>query len=1339
MRGGLITAEHNEGCIEGFAPDSRSSAALSRRRPRAISAILPAAAVLGFQVAFFPIPLGVSLQGAVLGLINAMVVLGLILVYRTNRVVNFAQASFGVFPAATAGAVVLFGAPGLVSTVLLAVFAGVVVFVRSLTIGRRAPPAALLVALPVIAFCAIGLHITSPLGWFGGLMVGTTVAVLGGIGAHAIVIRRLSTAPRLVLTVATIGLAQFFAIMGLLIPRMWGQVALVDPIGDRTGFDLPFQQAVTVGSTVFGSAEITAVLISLMSIGVVTAVLRRSHIGIAARAAADNGPRASMLGVPVPRVEAGVWIVASVLGFLATYAQAGILGLELTPGVGLRVMVAALGAMAIGGFRSIPAQLLAAVSIGVLIQATGPAAGHSVTLTDAVLAAVVVVGLLVRRVSSQRIDRDTTSSWQTVAEPRGLPFELARMPLLRALRIAVPLILVAIVAALPLVAGDSFLLRASTLVALVVVATSVVVLTGWTGAVTLGQMSFAATGAAVAAYATAQWRVDMTLALLVGGLAGAAAAVLVGLPSVRRQGMLLAITTLAFALGATNYLFNPTVATWIPTADIPRRPLFGVIDMGSRTAMYELSLAVAVVCIAGLLGIRRMRVGRAIRALRDNPEAAQAYGIGLMATRLVALALSGFVAGVGGVLLLSISERYEVALFGANESLNVFISSVVGGVGSLIGAVTGAVLVDGSRGFLSGPVSLLPSALGVLGVLLLLPGGLAEALYRVRDRFLRWFAGRCAIHVPSLVADTRIPEVPSTLARDGEPLGSPIGARQGHEPGPPEPVPEPGWLSVRSLDVRYGDVQVLFGVDFDIPRGSITALLGTNGAGKSTLLKAIGGVAKVTRGTLCFDGVDLASLRPEEIPACGIMQMPGGHGVFPSLTVGENLRVATWLFRYDRDADKRIADAIARFPVLESRLNEPAADLSGGQQQQLALAMALLGQPALLLVDELSVGLAPTVVETLLAELRRLRDTGTTIVIVEQSINVALTIADHAYFMEKGEIRFSGDASGLLEHPDLVRAVYLKGARDALTTETPSTSMARLTLDDHSSGRAREPDPTERSVALDILDLSVSFGGNHAVRDVSFTVQAGEIVGLIGPNGAGKTTLFDLISGFTPADAGRVLLSGSDISRTSSPGRARLGIGRSFQDARLFSGLTVTEAMSVSLERWIDGDGVISAAFRLPAAHNAERHIAERVDELVELFGLQSFRSKRIDELSTGSRRMVDLACVVAQSPSVVLLDEPTSGIAQREAEALGPMLVGLRDRLDATLLVIEHDISLISSIADRLVALDQGAVVASGTPPEVLDDPHVVASYLGTSDDVLRRSDHQALPSVRRDGEVPE
>ncbi|HEY4376259.1 MAG TPA: MFS transporter, partial [Acidimicrobiales bacterium] len=250
-------------------------------------------------------------------------------------------------------------------------------------------------------------------------------------------------------------------------------------------------------------------------------------------------------------------------------------------------------------------------------------------------------------------------------------------------------------------------------------------------------------------------------------------------------------------------------------------------------------------------------------------------------------------------------------------------------------------------------------------------------------------------------------------------------------------------LRVRGLEVSYGDVQVLFGIDLDVAEGDVIALLGTNGAGKSTLLKAISGVAEASRGAVVFDGRDITHAPTEEIAPRGIAQVPGGQGVFPALTVAENLRAAGWQLRHDpaRRAE-RVAQAYALFPVLESRAGDAAADLSGGQQQMLALAMAFLVRPRLLMIDELSLGLAPVVVQQLLDVVRAFRDDGTTIILVEQSVNIALTVADTAYFMEKGEIRFHGPTAELLERPDVLRSVFLEGAQARATSEPPASVTA---------------------------------------------------------------------------------------------------------------------------------------------------------------------------------------------------------------------------------------------------------------------------------------------------------
>jgi ABC-type branched-subunit amino acid transport system ATPase component/MFS family permease len=532
-------------------------------------------------------------------------------------------------------------------------------------------------------------------------------------------------------------------------------------------------------------------------------------------------------------------------------------------------------------------------------------------------------------------------------------------------------------------------------------------------------------------------------------------------------------------------------------------------------------------------------------------------------------------------------------------------------------------------------------------------------------------------------------------------------------------------LLVRNLDVSYDNVQVLFGVNFEIDEGEIVALLGTNGAGKSTLLKAIAGLVPADAGAIVFDGRDATYAPPHEVAERGIVMVPGGQGVFPSLTVAENLRLAGWLDKDRRSRSDAITSVLEMFPVLTTRMHEPAANLSGGQQQMLTIGMALLSRPRLMMIDELSLGLAPSIVAELLRAVQVLKEQGTTVILVEQSVNVALTVAETAYFMEKGEIRFHGPTSELLERPDVLRSVFLEGAASVeLDTEGPAivhvseAAVAEVVATAAPAGNGSHGDPR-----LSVHGISKHFGGISALTDVSFDVAEGEVLGFLGPNGAGKTTLFDVLCGYLPADRGDVLLDGVSIAGLGPDARARRGLGRSFQDGRLFPALSVKETIAVALERSIDVRDPVAAALHLPSVSDSEAKVRARVDELIDLLGLGAFRDKYIRELSTGSRRVVDLACVLAHGPRVLFLDEPSSGIAQREAEALGPLLLRIRAMTGASLLIIEHDVPLLTSISDRMIALDLGEVVAVGTPQEVIRDPSVVASYLGESEAVVARS----------------
>ena len=523
---------------------------------------------------------------------------------------------------------------------------------------------------------------------------------------------------------------------------------------------------------------------------------------------------------------------------------------------------------------------------------------------------------------------------------------------------------------------------------------------------------------------------------------------------------------------------------------------------------------------------------------------------------------------------------------------------------------------------------------------------------------------------------------------------------------------EQALLVCRGVDVAYDSVQVLFGVGLEVREGEIVALLGTNGAGKSTLLKAISGLVDPIGGAIFYGGRDITHADAVQCARLGIVQMPGGKGTFPTLTVAEHFQVAAWLFA---DESERVAAAteevLRRFPRLRERWDQLAGNLSGGEQQMLALGMTFIAKPRLLMIDELSLGLAPTIVEQLLDMVRAIHDGGTTVIVVEQSVNVALTLAQRAYFLEKGEVRFSGPTEELLERGDILRSVFLEGAgrrRAAGHTHAPAP-----------------PAPIDRTgdAVLSVHDISKRFGGIQAVDGVSFDLYRGEILGLIGPNGAGKTSVFDLVSGFTVPDSGRILFEGVDVSGWGPDRRARAGLGRSFQDARIFPSLTVSENLAMGLERHLEVRDHLAAALGVPAVREMEDDIAWTVNDLVELMGLGAFRNKFVSELSTGSRRIVDLAMAIAHDPSVLILDEPSSGIAQRETEALAPLLERIRAETGCAMLVIEHDMPLITDISDRMLALELGAVIASGAPAEVIADARVVESYLGGDLAVINRS----------------
>jgi ABC-type branched-subunit amino acid transport system ATPase component/ABC-type branched-subunit amino acid transport system permease subunit len=1296
-------------------------------------------------------PLGLLLQGAELGAVNGLLALGLVLTYKSTRIINFAYGAMG----------------GLAGTI------------------------------------GVMLDLGEHWNWFIALGAGLVIGALLGAGVD-LVMRRFFNAPRLIAMVATIGLAQALGGIQLLVPGWFHGPPLVG------GLPTPLTRFhVNIHPVLFnGDDLLIACMVPVVLLGLGWFLLRTDY-GVAVRSVADNSERALLLGIPVKRLGTLVWIIAGGLAALTVMVNAPSQGLTLSAAAGPTLLLPALAAAVIARMENLPVAFGAGVGLGIVNSVVGFNVRQE-SVTDVVFLAVILLALLLQKKKAGRAN-DAGDSWLATGVLKPIPDILKRLPEVIAGRALIGAAIAAVLIATPLLAGPGTTLEFTVAIIFGIVAVSLVCLSGWSGNISLGQFAFAGIGGVIAGDLIEKSNVDFFVSLLCAAVGGAVLAVLVGLPALRIRGMFLAATTLALAVAVDSFFLNPTnFASVIPQGFL-RPVLWKRFDLANGRTYYFFCLAILLVVVVFVKGLRKARAGRVLLANRDNQNAASAMAVPSIRVKLVGFMLAGSIAGIAGALYATSLRGVGFHTFDSSLSLVVFSMAVIGGLSSISGALLGVALIEiASDAFPQ--YQLLFTGFGLLVVLLVLPGGLGVGIQFVRDRVLRVVAERRGLLVPSLVADRRddsgsggaghdahAPKEDSLLAAaltgDGPTAGNGHGptVRYGVGLGPDQPaeipdafgtgtpsrpevpvgagstsvpVPEfagaptgqqfvgeptgdlesalgpefqhtrPLALRCQGVEVSYGPVQILFGIDLDVAEGEIVALLGTNGAGKSTLLKGITGLAKVGGGSVEFAGRNITNKAPNTVAHLGLSLMPGGRGIFPTLTVEENLRLGAWLVRKNRAmstaARKRV---LALFPILDSRYNQQAGNLSGGEQQMLSLAMALMVTPKVLMIDELSLGLAPTIVAQLMDVVAMLHRDGTTIVVVEQSVNVALELAQRAVFLEKGEVRFSGPTAELLERPDILRSVFIAGASavtngrgggdgaDQDMSRTHEVQAANPAAALGGDALTRVAPDANASVVLECRGVIKRFGGITAVNDVHIGLRNGEILGLIGHNGAGKTTLFDLMSGFLPLDGGQILLGGMNIGTWPAHMRATAGLGRTFQEARLFPSLTVQETIAVAFERHLFSRDLIAAGLRLPASLDSEYDVSLKVDELVTLMGLGAFAEKLVGELSTGTRRIVELACVLAQDPAVLLLDEPSGGVAQRETEAMGPLLQRVQIHSGCSILVVEHDMPLLTAICDRMIALELGEVIAEGTPAEVLDHPLVVESYLGTKESAIQRS----------------
>jgi len=679
---------------------------VTERAKRAATTLGPVLLIFAVQQLLFPVSSGAFLQGVLIGLTTSLIAVGMALIYRANRVLNFAQGDLGFLP----------------------------------------------------AMLSVMIVVTSGIPWLLAFGIGLAVAAALGAAVELLVIRRFFKAPRLVLMVATIGLSQLLAFGALVLPSLFEKET-------RWRVDPPFTFDFTFGGFVFNANHLLVLLIAPAAIALVGIFLQRTSVGVAIRAAADRAERASLLGVPVKGLHTIVWAIAGVLAFLALFLRSGFLGLPIGQALSLGFLMRALAALMLGRMTNLTTIALSGVAIGVLQQGIDTNGisfldQHSPLLIEPVIALIAIAALLVRRKDVSRLETDQASSWSAADEVRPVPKELARVPEIRFVRLAALLLGVVGLLILPHYLAVDTSLRVSVVFVYVLVAASIVVVTGWAGQVSLAQVAFMAIGAVAGAKASNEWGWDLSLALVFAGVVGVVTAVIIGLPALRVKGLFLAVTTLGFGLATSSWLLSPRFFDFVPDYRVERLPLFGKIDLNSPTRIYYVCLIVCVLVLIGLRGVRNSRTGRVLLALRENERATQAYGISATRAKLTAFAISGFVAAVAGALYVHHQQSYDFESYSPSLSIVIFTAAVVGGLGSLTGGVIGAIWMQGGLFLLPGNWRFFASSVGVLFVLLVIPGGLGSLVYKVRDLWLRWVADRNQILVPSMIADKRVESSP---------------------------------------------------------------------------------------------------------------------------------------------------------------------------------------------------------------------------------------------------------------------------------------------------------------------------------------------------------------------------------------------------------------------------------------------------------------------------------------------------------------------------------------------------------------------------------------------------
>lgn len=1126
-------------------------------------------------------------QFAVLGLgagaVYGLTAQGVVLIYRGSGVVNFAQGAIGMI-----GAYVVY-------------------------LSRQDGA-----GTPVALACGIGLG-----------------AAIGAL-TYLLIMRPLRRAPAVSRLVASLGILSVCLALG---QQLWGNGArLVDEL-------LPANSVNLLGVVVVGENRLLILAVGVVITAALTLLYRRTRFGLATSAVTESRRATSAQGISPDVIATINWALGGALAVAAAVLIVSITGLqvlELT-----LLVVPALAAALVGGFRSFPLTLIGGLLIGVLeseIAYLQVSVGTSQLLQGAANSVpflVIIVVLVVR-------GHPLPLRGEATERPPELGTGLVR-PTWVVLATGGALVVA--------VLAPSGWVDALTMTAAVgIILLSLVVVTGYTGQLSLAQMALAGMGAWITTRLVADYGVPLELAAMAGIVGAVPIGILVGLAALRTRGVNLAVATLGLALLLqSQVLDNQSLTGGVMGTQIGSPSFLGIdVDTLNHPDRYcVLAIVMFLIAFLAVANLRRSWTGRRLVAVRTNERAAAALGVSVFGAKLYTFGLAAALAAAGGILIAFQTPTVTFSpTFDVFESIWVVLYAVIGGIGSALGALTGAGAAPGTVG---------ATAFSLLG--------------QTPDQLFRLFGGLLLIAI--LLQD------PNGLVSFYRKLMLRLAARLRprrkltRQPSAAPPAgqrvrPAPATLALRGLTVRFGGITALDAVSLTVRPGEVVGLIGPNGAGKTTLIDAVTGFVTAHTGTVLLDGRAMDGWSPRRRAVAGVGRSFQSLELFESLTVAENLQTAC----DPRDRRHYLSDLIYPGRVrlapaavaavrdfgLQDELASRPDELPYGRRRLVAIARAIASGPSVLLLDEPAAGLDRGERGELARLIRRLADEwGLAVLVVEHDVSLVLETCDRVAVLDSGVKVAEGKPDEVAADPAVV-AGYLG-------TEA-------------GTARARGPRAARGDVVLHVEGLSAGYGELAAVRDLDLTVHAGEVVALLGPNGAGKSTTLLTLAGELSLLAGRVTCLGrahpDPLYR-----RVRAGLGFVPEERSVFESLTVGANLRL-------GPGPSDVALEL-------------FPELRPLLG------RRAGLCSGGEQTILSLARALAGWPRLLLVDELSVGLAPLVVRRLLDVLRAAADQRGMGVLLVEQHASQALQVADRAYVLHRGRVVMNSSAADLLDNPEAL------------------------------